>query len=183
MRARRRLGGKLLSQEVARNSTEPHSALDIAHRAFLVHRAFFVLAQNPPSPKSPNCHAPFGLLFASSFFLLPASFLSAPRRVSPAALPYSPIFRLPRATTRQRTHFLPPSRPVFPPANSAQIAQNSVFLQKSFIFVSRSLSVLTSNINSILKQQRYHIWIGEHSQNRQSRQCSAQSHSRAHTVR
>lgn len=183
MRARRRLGGKLLSQEVARNSTEPHSALDIAHRAFLHPRAFFVLAQNPPSPKSPNCHAPFGLLFASSFFLF-ARFL--PIRATPRSLCRAtilPNLSVPRATTRQRTDFLPPSRPVFPPANSAQIAQNSVFLQKSFIFVSRSLSVLTSNINSILKQQRYLIWIGEHSQNRQSRQCSAQSHSRAHTAR
>ncbi len=116
MRARRRLGGKLLSQEVARNSTEPHSALDIAHRAhraFLHTRGFRPCAKSalPKKPELPTRRSGFCLPVLFSYS--PASFLSAPRRVPPAALPYSPIFRLPRATTRQRTHFLPPSRPVF----------------------------------------------------------------------
>ncbi len=113
MRARWRLGGKLLSQEVVRNSTEPHSTLDIAHRA---HRAFLHTRGFRPCAKS----APKKARTATrrSGFCLPVLFLILP-------LPFCPrhaVFGLPRYHTPQSFGHLAPqpasartfSRPLVP---------------------------------------------------------------------
>ena len=120
MRARRRLGGKLLSQEVVRNSTEPHSALDIAHRAhraFLHTRGFRPCAKSalPKKPELPRAVR----AFACQFFFLFARFL--PVRATPRSACRATILPNLSATSRHN-----------PPAHALSSALSPRFSSRKF---------------------------------------------------
>ena len=150
MRARRRLGGKLLSQEVVRNSTEPHSALDIAHRAhraFLHTRGFRPCAKSalPKKPELPRAVR----AFACQFFFLFARFL--PVRATPRSACRATILPNLSATSRHN----PPAHALssalsprfFLPQIPLQSSKIQFFYKKAlFLFRARLVYPLQTSI-------------------------------------